>query len=179
MNLDAATQSANPKEGSKSVERLLDTVAPLRNRWVRLCCAALLVTVLSPFKVSGEEKARYEGTAAHGPIPFSLEPMKQTVLSRLWLASEEYTQEFLDDVGVRYGQFSSIVKIVANTNLRGDPEVSLLRYRLPSRYSAVSYAGIRGSYGQFFDEDVIGRSRTGGVGLKDKDWFYVKLTFQF
>jgi hypothetical protein len=66
-----------------------------------------------------------------------------------------------------------------NSILEGD-EVVLFRKKMTSHYNYPSWARLDSGYGQWFNgADPIGRTRTGGVGVRDPDWLYVKMTFSF
>jgi len=60
-----------------------------------------------------------------------------------------------------------------------DRSITLFRKQMPSRYSYHAWAGLGTGYGQFFPSDTFGRSRTNGVGVKDPDWLYFKMSFRF
>ena len=63
--------------------------------------------------------------------------------------------------------------------LEGD-EIVLFRKRMSTHYNYSSWARVDSGYGQWFNgADPIGRTRTGGVGARDPDWLYVKMSFSF
>ncbi len=61
----------------------------------------------------------------------------------------------------------------------GPQEFTLLRGHLPRHRLCPAVTGLNGGYGQFFDDDTIGRFRTAGAGLQDPDWLFVKFTLFF
>ncbi len=63
--------------------------------------------------------------------------------------------------------------------LEHDRSILLFRKQMPSRYSYHAWAGLGTGYGQFFPSDTFGRSRTNGVGIKDPDWLYFKMSLRF
>jgi|SRR6266566_40105 len=63
--------------------------------------------------------------------------------------------------------------------LEHDRSITLFRKQMPSRYSYHAWAGLGTGYGQFFPSDTFGRSRTNGVGVKDPDWLYFKMSLRF
>ena len=61
----------------------------------------------------------------------------------------------------------------------GGKELTLMQTRMRSRFDYEAWTEVNAGYGQFFPDDKIGRCRTGGAGLEEPDWVYVKLTFSF
>ncbi len=57
--------------------------------------------------------------------------------------------------------------------------LQFLHKKVPSRFDYDSWTGVETGYGQFLADNALGRSRTGGAGVQDPDWFYLKMSFKF
>jgi hypothetical protein len=182
VNLETQFESRTASPVSSWIPGLTEERNPAMrspgSRLAQLGSLGCLLLLFVPLNGRGEERARYEDAAAHGPMPVLSSPVVGTSSLRSWLASERFTESVRQTASLCYSQLATVLQTRVDSAAFG-PEVSLLRFRVPSHYATPSYAGISGSYGQFFDDDTIGRSRISGVGLRDKDWFYLKVSFAF
>ena|SRR5258707_13924179 len=77
-------------------------------------------------------------------------------------------------------RFTTLSRSPRNNGLLYGDEVVLFRRKMSSHYNYSSWARVDSGYGQWFNgADPIGRTRTGGAGVRDPDWFYVKMTVSF
>jgi hypothetical protein len=179
LELNTAKAAALPKARCSS---------PNPGHWLRIGTrsrsflrgAGLLIAVACS-ALQAEERAAYLDAADHGPAleaeaapnhPAAADPWSVQALGSA--ARPESADELS---GSQRGIFSHAMEQRNGAGL--DTEFMLLRAKMPSRYAYDSWAGFHSGYGQFFPDDTIGRSRIGGVGIHNRDWFYVKLSFKF
>jgi hypothetical protein len=77
-------------------------------------------------------------------------------------------------------RFAYLSRTTRGTGLFAGDEVVLFHKKLVSHFNYNSYARLDSGYGQWYNgPDPIGRTRTSGVGVRDPDWIYVKMSFFF
>lgn len=104
------------------------------------------------------------------PSPMTATAPSKTINTEMSLTlSPEFTSE-------EERQFEALFK---NPKQQASEAFVLLRRKIPSRYSYDSWANVKPGFGQFFPDDVIGRSRTSGVGIQDPEWLYIKMSLRF
>jgi hypothetical protein len=78
-------------------------------------------------------------------------------------------------------QVQSYLREMSQSRLRPNTDMALeiLQKKVPSRFAYNSWTGVGAGFGQFMQEDALGRSRTSGAGVQDPHWVYLKMNFRF
>ena len=113
-------------------------------------------------------------------LPYSMAPRRPVEIS-LWYAEPVTPRRF--DPNSWLGQTSlapgRLQFEIPQHNWLSDRSLTLVQTRLPTRFAYDAWAKLVTSYGQFFPDNILSRSRLTGYDALDPDWFYVKMTFKF
>jgi hypothetical protein len=121
-----------------------------------------------------------KASAEESMLSYSMAPVRPVEIS-LWYA-EPVTVRGFDRKGWLGDASPSTGRLrfqVPEHNWLSDRSLTLVQTRLPTRFAYDAWAKIVTSYGQFFPDNILSRSRLTGYDMLDPDWFYVKVTFKF
>jgi hypothetical protein len=121
-----------------------------------------------------------KASADESMLPYSMAPVRPVEIS-LWYAEPLTPRRF--DPNSWLGQVSpSAGRLQFEAQQHSwlsDRSLTLVQTRLPTRFAYDAWAKVVTSYGQFFPDNILSRSRLTGYDMLDPDWFYVKVTFKF
>jgi hypothetical protein len=175
-----ASSVAVPPATEQSSLALLRPTATLR-----LGLALFGATLLALFAAAAGQAgdlAPYLEAAGSGPLlAYASTTLIQRAPTALQVATDPDVPQLVDRISVpNEGETKALsLSLTPATDAQADPDIELLHTRMQSRYAYDSWAVVQAGYGQFFPDDKIGRSRISGAGLKEKDWFYLKVSFRF
>ncbi len=93
----------------------------------------------------------------------------------------EQRDYLIGDLFTGSGGSTSLPAARAGTQMDCDDDstVTLFKKQRTTRRTYHAWATFGTGFGQFFSSCAFGRSRTNGVGIEDRDFFYLKMNVQF
>ena len=145
--------------------------APSKHLRVCFCLIAFLAAGLGP-RASAEDP--------DSVLPYSMAPRRSVEMS-LWYAEPVPARGFnrIGWLGESDKSAGQLQFEVLDHSWLSERSLTLFQTRLPSRFAYDAWAKVVTSYGQFFPDNTLSRSRITGYDMLDPDWFYIKVTFKF